>query len=78
LRFHARIKDGKDHCYWSVVENRRCGRGKVVQRQVLSASLAAVASMPMHSRFLSALTLRTLRDNSDIAWACGTILIPGT
>jgi hypothetical protein len=30
LRFHARIKDGKDHRYWSVVENRRCGRGKVV------------------------------------------------
>jgi transposase len=35
LRFHARIKDGKDHRYWSVVENRRCGRGKAVQRQVL-------------------------------------------
>ena len=35
LRFHARIKDGKDHRYWSVVENRRCGRGKVVQRQLL-------------------------------------------
>src|SRR6476646_529490 len=35
LRFHARIKDGKEHRYWSVVENRRCGRGKVVQRQVL-------------------------------------------
>ena len=35
LRFHARIKDGKAHRYWSVVENRRCGRGKVVQRQVL-------------------------------------------
>ena len=35
LRFHARIKDGKDHRYWSVVENRRCGRGKLVQRQVL-------------------------------------------
>jgi hypothetical protein len=32
---HARIKDGKEHRYWSVVENRRCGRGKVVQRQVL-------------------------------------------
>ena len=35
LRFHARIKDGKDRRYWSVVENRRCGRGKVVQRQLL-------------------------------------------
>jgi transposase len=34
LRCHPRIKDGKEHRYWSVVENRRCGRGKVVQRQV--------------------------------------------
>ena len=22
-----RIKDGKEHRYWSVVENRRCGKG---------------------------------------------------
>src|SRR6202161_4043189 len=35
LRCHARIKDGKEHRYWSVVENRRCGRRKVVQRHVL-------------------------------------------
>jgi transposase len=35
LKCHPRIKDGKEHRYWSVVENRRCGRGKVVQRQVL-------------------------------------------
>jgi transposase len=35
LRCHPRIKDGKDHRYWNIVENRRCGRGKVVQRQVL-------------------------------------------
>lgn len=35
LKCHPRIKDGKEHRYWSIVENRRCGRGKVVQRQVL-------------------------------------------
>jgi hypothetical protein len=35
LRCHGRIKDGKEHRYWSAVENRRCGRRKVVQRQVL-------------------------------------------
>ena len=35
LRCNPRIKDGKEHRYWSVVENRRCGRSKVVQRQVL-------------------------------------------
>jgi hypothetical protein len=29
------VKDGKEHRYWSIVENRRCGRGKIVQRQVL-------------------------------------------
>jgi hypothetical protein len=26
LKCHPRIKDGKEHRYWSVVENRRCGR----------------------------------------------------
>src|ERR1700758_2181136 len=35
LRYHTRIKDGKEHRYWDIVENRRCGRGQVVQRQVL-------------------------------------------
>jgi hypothetical protein len=35
LRFNRRIKDGKEHRYWNIVENRRCARGKVVQRQVL-------------------------------------------
>ena len=35
LKCHPRIKDGKEHRYWSVVENRRCGRDKFVQRQVL-------------------------------------------
>ena len=35
LKCHPRVKDGKEHRYWSIVENRRCGRGKFVQRQVL-------------------------------------------
>ncbi|MGA7951836.1 MAG: IS1634 family transposase [Thiobacillaceae bacterium] len=35
LRCNQRIKDGKTHHYWSVVENRRLGDGRVVQRQVL-------------------------------------------
>ena len=35
LRSNKRIKDGKEHRYWSVVENRRCSGGRVVQRQVL-------------------------------------------
>ncbi len=35
LRCNRRKKDGKDHDYWSVVENRRCSDGRVVQRQVL-------------------------------------------
>jgi Transposase DDE domain len=35
LRFNTRIKDGKEHRYWNIVENRRCAGGKVVQRQVL-------------------------------------------
>ncbi|MGH7158389.1 MAG: IS1634 family transposase [Candidatus Binatia bacterium] len=35
LRCNRRIKDGKEHCYWNIVESKRCGGGKVVQRQVL-------------------------------------------
>ena len=35
LRCNRRLKDGKTHDYWSVVENRRLGDGRVVQRQVL-------------------------------------------
>ena len=35
LRSNRRIKDGKEHRYWNIVENRRCASGKVVQRQVL-------------------------------------------
>ncbi|MGT2471310.1 IS1634 family transposase [Paraburkholderia terrae] len=35
LKRTQRIKDGKTHHYWSVVENRRLLNGKVVQRQVL-------------------------------------------
>lgn len=35
LRFNRRLKDGKEHRYWNIVENKRCAGGKVVQRQVL-------------------------------------------
>jgi hypothetical protein len=35
LRCTRRIKDGKEHRYWSIVENRRGSSRRVVQRQVL-------------------------------------------
>lgn len=35
LRNTKRRKDGKVHHYWSLVENRRCSNGRVVQRTVL-------------------------------------------
>jgi hypothetical protein len=35
LRRHVRRKDGKEHIYWTIVENRRVRGGKVVQRHVL-------------------------------------------
>jgi transposase len=35
LRCNRRIKDGKEHRYWNIIENKRFGGGKVVQRQVL-------------------------------------------
>jgi hypothetical protein len=35
LRHKIRWKDGKEHRYWSIVENRRVSGGRTVQRQVL-------------------------------------------
>src|SRR5271165_3804501 len=35
LRPNRRLKDGKEHRYWSIVESKRCSGGKAVQRQVL-------------------------------------------
>jgi transposase len=35
LRSNRRFKHGKEHRYWSIVENKRCSGGKVVQRPVL-------------------------------------------
>src|SRR5436190_952500 len=35
LRCTLRVKDGKEHRYWSIVENRRGSSRRVVQRQVL-------------------------------------------
>jgi hypothetical protein len=35
LRSNKRIKDGKQHRYYTVVESRRLGSGKIAQRQVL-------------------------------------------
>ena len=35
LRCNRRRKDGKEHYYWNIVENKRVSGGRVVQRQVL-------------------------------------------
>ena len=35
LRCSTRKKNGKDHRYWSIVENKRCAGDKIVQRYVL-------------------------------------------
>ena len=35
LRYTKRKKNGKEHRYWSIVENKRCAGGKIVQRHVL-------------------------------------------
>jgi hypothetical protein len=35
LRSTIRRKDGKEHRYWSIVENKRVVGGRVVQRHVL-------------------------------------------
>jgi transposase len=35
LRCNRRLKDGKEHRYWNIVESKRCAGGKVIQRNVL-------------------------------------------
>ncbi len=35
LRYTTRKKNGKDHRYWSLVENKRCAGDRIVQRHVL-------------------------------------------
>ena len=35
LKCHRRIKDGKEHRYWSITEKRRVSRRRVVDRYVL-------------------------------------------
>jgi hypothetical protein len=35
MRMKSRVKNGKEHRYWSIVENHRIAAGRVVQRHVL-------------------------------------------
>ena len=35
LRSTKRLKDGKEHLYWSVVENRRVSGVRIMQRYVM-------------------------------------------
>jgi len=35
LRCKKRFKDGKEHFYWSIVENQRGSGGRIIQRHVL-------------------------------------------
>jgi transposase len=34
LKCHKRVKDGKEHRYWSIVEKHRCPGGRIVDRHV--------------------------------------------
>jgi transposase len=35
LKCHRRLKDGKEHRYWSIAEKQRCADGRVVDRHLL-------------------------------------------
>jgi hypothetical protein len=56
LRSNRRFKDGKEHHYWNIVENRRCASGKVVQRQVLYLGEIGDGQHDDWSRAIEALT----------------------
>lgn len=47
LRSNRRFKDGKEHLYWNIVENKRLAGGRIVQRQVLY--LGEINSSQLHS-----------------------------
>ena len=44
VRCKMRRKDGKEHRYWSVVENVRVRGGRVVQRQVPTSGRSTVSA----------------------------------
>jgi hypothetical protein len=48
LRATIRWKDGKPHCYWSVVESRRVAGKRVVRRPLLY--LGEINSLPPRRR----------------------------
>ena len=54
LRAKTQIKDGKEHRYWSVVENRRVSGGKTIQRQVLYLGEIASGQQAQWNRALEA------------------------
>ena len=54
LRAKTEIKDGKEHRYWSVVENRRVSGGKTIQRQVLYLGEIASGQQAQWNRALEA------------------------
>ena len=54
LRAKTRIKDGKEHRYWSVAENRRVSGGKTIQRQVLYLGEIGGGQQAQWSRALEA------------------------
>ncbi|MEN8198255.1 MAG: IS1634 family transposase, partial [Pseudomonadota bacterium] len=56
LRAKVRHKDGKPHRYWSMVESRRVGGGRVVQRQVLYLGEINDAQRAAWSRTIEVLT----------------------
>ncbi len=61
LRAKNRIKDGKEHSYWSVVENRRVAGGKTIQRQVLYLGEIGGGQQAQWSRALEAFDKTTER-----------------
>src|ERR1039458_2956536 len=34
LKRNRRLKDGKEHVYWNIVESKRCAGGKIVQPRI--------------------------------------------
>jgi hypothetical protein len=90
LRFARRIKDGKEHRYWSIAESKRCAGGKVVQRPVLYLGEINDSQLAAWCRVIEALVvvcvpqfwppqemrLDWFGDRSRLAKCCSPRLIP--
>ena len=72
LRHKLRRKDGKEHRYWSIVENRRVSGGRMGQRHVLY--LGEINSLPLRRRYRCRTSAERLANHSVLRLDAPSVL----